>query len=406
MNPRMPGLELWFVTGSQHLYGPEVLGLVDEHARAIAAGLDGQAAIPVRVVAKPVVTHRRGDRGAAARGRRRPGLRRGHRLDAHVLAGQDVDRRAHRPAQAARPPPHAVQPRPAVVGDRHGLHEPEPVGARRPRVRVHPDAAAPQPQDGRRPLAGPAVAARLGSWARAAVGWHEAHQLRIARFGDNMREVAVTEGDKVEAQARLGFSVNGYGVDDLVAARRGRRRRRRRPRSSTPTRRPTTSRRSCGRAANGMASLRAAARIEAGLRSFLEDGGFGAFTDTFEDLGALDAAAGDRRPAADGRRLRLRRRGRLEGRRARAHPQGHGRGPARRDVVHGGLHLPPGRPRARGARRAHARGLPVDRGGQADVRDPPAVASAASATRSGSCSTPPPARPSSSASPISAIASA
>ena len=75
----------------------------------------------------------------------------------------------------------------------------------------------------------PDVAARLGSWSRAAAGWHEAHRLQIARFGDNMREVAVTEGDKVEAQARLGFSVNGYGVSDLVArvdAVSGRRRRR------------------------------------------------------------------------------------------------------------------------------------------------------------------------------------
>ena len=62
----------------------------------------------------------------------------------------------------------------------------------------------------------PVVAGALGGWARAAAGWHEAHRLRIARFGDNMREVAVTEGDKVEAQARLGFSVNGYGVSDLV----------------------------------------------------------------------------------------------------------------------------------------------------------------------------------------------
>ena len=94
MNPRMPGLELWFVTGSQHLYGPEVLDLVAEHARAIASGLDGQSAIPVRVVAQAGGQHGRGHRGAAARGRRHAGLRRGDRVDAHLLAGQDVDRRA------------------------------------------------------------------------------------------------------------------------------------------------------------------------------------------------------------------------------------------------------------------------------------------------------------------------
>ena len=73
----------------------------------------------------------------------------------------------------------------------------------------------------------PAVLARLGAWSRAAAGWHEARRLKVARFGDNMRQVAVTEGDKVEAQARLGFSVNGYGVDR--PRRAGRRR------STTPS---------------------------------------------------------------------------------------------------------------------------------------------------------------------------
>jgi L-arabinose isomerase len=132
----------------------------------------------------------------------------------------------------------------------------------------------------------PTVARRLGWWARAAAGWHEAHRLRIARFGDNMREVAVTEGDKVEAQARLGFSVNGYGISELasrVAAT---------PESTVdqlieayeteydiaPALR---------RGGDRHEALRYAARIESALCSFLDDGGFGAFTDTFEDLGDL-----------------------------------------------------------------------------------------------------------------------
>ncbi len=62
----------------------------------------------------------------------------------------------------------------------------------------------------------PAVWQRLGWWTRAAAGWHESRRLRVARFGDNMRQVAVTEGDKVEAQARLGFAVNGYGITELT----------------------------------------------------------------------------------------------------------------------------------------------------------------------------------------------
>jgi len=132
----------------------------------------------------------------------------------------------------------------------------------------------------------PEVLRRVGTWARAARGWHEAQRLRIARFGDNMRDVAVTEGDKVEAQIRLGVSVNGYGVSDLAE------------RVSqvgdaevdllvkvyedeydvVPALRKDGPRH---------ASLRDAARIELGLRGFLGDVGAKAFTDTFENLAGL-----------------------------------------------------------------------------------------------------------------------
>ncbi len=181
--------------------------------------------MPVRIVAKPVVTTPEAIAAVLREADASRELRRRRRLDAHVLAGQDVDRRADRPAQAARPSPHPVQPRPAVVGDRHGLHEPEPVRARRPRVRVHPDPPAPRPQDGRRPLGGPggrAPTRRRGRGRRPA-------GTRPTGCGSpgsatTCVEVAVTEGDKVEAQARLGFSVNGYGVNELVGAGRGRRR--------------------------------------------------------------------------------------------------------------------------------------------------------------------------------------
>ena len=132
----------------------------------------------------------------------------------------------------------------------------------------------------------PDVIDRIATWARAACGIHELRRLRLARFGDNMRQVAVTEGDKVEAQIQLGVRVDGYGVGDLVAA----------VKAATdpdidrlveqydatyevaPSLRPGGKERS---------ALREAARIEIGLRSFLEAGGFGAFTDTFEDLGEL-----------------------------------------------------------------------------------------------------------------------
>ena len=89
---------------------------------------------------------------------------------------------------------------------------------------------APEPQGGGRLLAGRRrCSERIGVWARAACAWHDAQGAKVARFGDNMREVAVTEGDKVEAQIRLGYSVNGYGVGDLVKCVNAGQRRRDRP---------------------------------------------------------------------------------------------------------------------------------------------------------------------------------
>jgi L-arabinose isomerase len=132
----------------------------------------------------------------------------------------------------------------------------------------------------------PEVLGELATWSRAACAWHDAQGARIARFGDNMRDVAVTEGDKVEAEMRFGYAVNGYGLGDLVASVD-------RVDDSAvdalaleydelydvvSSLRPSGARH---------ASLRDAARIELGLRAFLEDGGFKAFTDTFENLHGL-----------------------------------------------------------------------------------------------------------------------
>jgi L-arabinose isomerase len=127
----------------------------------------------------------------------------------------------------------------------------------------------------------------VAAWARAAAGWHEAQNLKVARFGDNMREVAVTEGDKVAAQAQFGFSVNGYGVGDLVERING----------FTDAEVDTLvgeyrDAYSIAKEHDRPGSLSDAARIELGLRAFLEDGGFGAFTDTFEDLHGMKQLPG------------------------------------------------------------------------------------------------------------------
>ena len=159
----------------------------------------------------------------------------------------------------------------------------------------------------------PLVQSRLGGWMRAAAGVDEARNLKVIRFGDNMREVADTDGDKVEVQARFGASCNTYPVNELAA---------------TvdqigdaevdglcaeyddlyevvPELRPGGERRE---------SLRDAARIELGLRAFLGELGLDGLRGHVPGPRRAQAAAGHRRPAPDGRRLRLRRR-RATGRR-------------------------------------------------------------------------------------------
>jgi L-arabinose isomerase len=124
----------------------------------------------------------------------------------------------------------------------------------------------------------PEVREELGAWARVAKGWNESQNLKVARFGDNMREVAVTEGDKVEAQIKFGYAVNGFGMGDLKVY----------------VDKVTDAQIDAlvneynklytlaGDAAEE--NVREQARLEAGMRAFLEEGGFGAFTTTFENL--------------------------------------------------------------------------------------------------------------------------
>ncbi len=220
-------LEVWFVTGSQHLYGEAVLEQVADDARRSRPASTTPRGSPSRSCPSPCSRRRRTSPGSCARPTRRPtcvGLIAWMHTFSPAkmwIAGLTGLRKpfVHLHTQFNRDLPWS--------DDRHGLHEPQPVGPRRPGVRVHPDPPAPRPQDGRRPLAG-SRGRRAGSArgrARPPAGTMRSRS-RIARFGDNMREVAVTEGDKVEAQVRFGFSVNGYGVGDLAAARRGGQRRR------------------------------------------------------------------------------------------------------------------------------------------------------------------------------------
>ncbi|MGZ4191106.1 MAG: L-arabinose isomerase [Solirubrobacteraceae bacterium] len=277
---------VWFVTGSQHLYGEETLRQVHEHSRVLAQALNDSPAIPVAIVDREPLTDADAIRRVLADAGsdddcigviawmhtfsparmwigglntlRKPLLHLHTQFD-RELPWSEIDMDYMNLNQSAH-------------GDREFGYIESRMGVARKTVVGH--------------WADRLVQERIGMWVRAACGWQEAQRLRIARFGDNMRDVAVTEGDKVGAQITFGATVNGYGVDALSDAVEHAREaaveelleRYDDEYDLVEELRPDGARR---------ASLQQAAQIEVGLRSLLLDGGFGAFTDTFEDLGRL-----------------------------------------------------------------------------------------------------------------------
>ncbi len=284
--PDLATSEVWFLTGSQGLYGEETLKQVAEQSKQIADSLAGASDIPVTVVWKPVLTDSDAIRRMA--------------LDANSaddvvgviawmhtfspakmwITGLDLLRKPllHLHTQANVELPwdtidmDFMNLNQAAHGDREFGYIQTRLGVARKTVVGH--------------VSNPDVTAKIGTWTRAACGWAATHELKLARFGDNMRYVAVTEGDKTEAELRFGVQVNTWGVNDLVEAVDA---------ASdadvdalvaeyeelydvSPELRVGADRHE---------SLRYGARIELGLRSFLEAGGFSAFTTSFEDLGGL-----------------------------------------------------------------------------------------------------------------------
>jgi len=278
--------EVWLVAGSQELYGTEVLRDVEEHAREIAASLDAEETVPVRVLQKGVATSPGGilavmrEANAAATCVGVVAWMHTFSPAKMWIAGLSALEKPllHLHTQFNRDLPWAEIDM-DFMNLNQSAHGDREFGFVETRMRLRRKTVVGHWRD-------PAVVARLAAWTRAACGWNEAQTLGVARFGDNMRQVAVTEGDKVEAQIRLGISVNGYGVgelweaceavseaevDRLVAVYED-------SYELVPSLRAGGDRRG---------SLRDSARIEAGLRGFLDSGGLGAFTDTFEDLDGL-----------------------------------------------------------------------------------------------------------------------
>jgi L-arabinose isomerase len=278
--------EIWFVTGSQHLYGPTTLAQVATHSREIAAALNGSQHIPSKVLFKPVLTTPEAITELCLEAnatRNCIGLITWMHTFSPAkmwIAGLTLLKKpfTHLHTQYNREIPWAeidmdfMNLNQAAHGDRE-------FGFIGSRLRLERKVVVGHWQD-------VDVQASIGEWARAAAAWADWQGARIARFGDNMRDVAVTEGDKVQAQIQLGYSVYGYGIGDLVKAVKA---------ASeneieqvlqsyldeydvAPELLPGAERHS---------SLIEGARIEVGMRNFLLNGNFKAFTTTFEDLHGL-----------------------------------------------------------------------------------------------------------------------
>ncbi len=281
---------VWFITGSQSLYGPETLAQVNANSGKIVAALN-RGRLPLHVEFKPVVKSPEEIRDTLADAARDPACG-GVILWMHTfspskmwIGGLSAFRKPmlHLHTQFNRELPwNAIDMdfmnlNQAAHGDReHGfIHA---------RMRLERKVVVGHWSD-------PEVRDRIAAWQRAVLGWSDLQGARFVRFGDNMREVAVTEGDKVAAEIRLGYAVNTHPLGDLV----------RRVNAvgekavdelcaaydaaytvAPPLRKGGTRR----------GAMRDAARIEAGIRAFLEEGGFKGFTTTFEDLHGLKQLPG------------------------------------------------------------------------------------------------------------------
>ncbi|GEC71225.1 L-arabinose isomerase [Flavobacterium flevense] len=293
--------EIWFVVGSQNLYGEETLKQVAVHSQEIAKGIDASSHVPVKVIYKSVA--------------KSPSEITDICLEANTnknCIGIIAWMHTFSPAKMwinglsilKKPLCHlhtqynAEIPWASIDMDFMNLnqsaHGDREFGYIMSRMRKKRKVVVGHWEDAR-------VQQKLGNWSRVALGWDEMQNLKVARFGDNMREVAVTCGDKVEAQIRFGMSVNGYDSSDIVN------------KMKLVTDAQVDALVAVYEESYNLApklqvggeqrqSLLDAAKIELGLRAFLEEGGFGAFTDTFENLGELKQLPGiaTQRLMADG----------------------------------------------------------------------------------------------------------
>lgn len=283
--------EIWFVTGSQHLYGEETLKQVARHSRQLVEGLNHSDHIPINISFRTVVTRPEEITKLCREANAEPAcigiIAWMHTFSPakmwinglHILSKPLCH--LHTQFNEAIPWQSIDMDFMNLNQSAHGDRE---FGFIMSRMRRKRKIVVGHWKDR-------SVQVKLGIWARVALGWDEMQQLKVARIGDNMREVAVTEGDKVEAQIRFGFSVNGYDSSDVVRyikeVSEKQVQQLLEDYEASYSLAPSLQREGPRRA-----SLIDAAKIELGLRAFLEAGNFRAFTDTFENLGELKQLPG------------------------------------------------------------------------------------------------------------------
>jgi len=283
--------EVWFITGSQHLYGEETLKQVADHSEAIAKELNNSDAISVSVIFKPIVKTTEEIYAVCQQANQDEncigvitwmhtfspakmwinGLKILNRplLHLHTQYNRDI-------------PWNSIDM--DFMNLNQSAHGDREFGFMATRMRINRKVVVGHWQDSQ-------VHQQIDGWARAASGWHDWQGAKFARFGDNMRNVAVTEGDKVEAELRFGFSVNTFAVGDLVQV------------INDVTDQQIDDLVSEYEESydlsedllnNGdkRSSLIEAARIEIGLETFLKNGNFKGFSDTFEDLHGMKQLPG------------------------------------------------------------------------------------------------------------------
>ena len=284
-------LEIWFVTGSQHLYGEETLKKVADHSQQIAKAMNDHPGIPVKIVFKPVlkspeeILHLCQE---ASTFKNCIGIIAWMHTFSPAkmwIGGLKVLSKPllHFHTQFNRDIPWSDLDM-DFMNLNQSAHGDREFGFMMTRMRLNRKVVVGHWQDEE-------TIKSIEVWLRAACGWHDWQGAKYCRFGDNMRQVAVTEGDKVEAEIKFGYSVNGFGMGDLMTTIK---------KVSEPQvdelvmvyEEHYSLAATLRRDGVNRPSLREAARIEIGLLNFLHDGHFKGFTDTFEDLHGLPQLPG------------------------------------------------------------------------------------------------------------------